>query len=506
MNNPSHKRRVAVIGAGVGGLSAAALLSSRGYEVVVFDQAKMIGGKAGVVFDGETKCDTGPSLLTMKEEIEMVFEACGEKLEDHLTLRAHNTCFRYVYPDEVVLDVYDNFETTIDEIKRKLGSQAALELTAFLTYSTRIWDNACPHFVLDSAPSFWNTFKKGFAGLKAVSKIDALDTMKNAIDTRISSRHLRHLLYRYATYTGSDPAKAPATLNCIAHVELNLGGYGIEGGMHQLPKALYRIAKNNGTMFRMGSLVEKINTHNNKVVSLSHAAGNDEPFDFVVSNADTRHLYEALCPEANPRRSPQSESARSTSAYNMLWHDPDPTPQRAPHTVLFPVDYEDEFKALFERRQVPRLPAVYLCDQTLNHGTQHPAGGHIVFGMINAPEASLDDDVKPSQRAFETKAMIAKNRKYLSTDSQVLWQRTPQDLAERFPDSGGALYGPASNNWKSAFARAGNHSSKVKGLFIASGTAHPGGGVPMAMLSGWHAANQLHQQFPLPTFQQGSAS
>ena len=270
--------------------------------------------------------------------------------------------------------------------------------------------------------------------------------------------------------------------------------------MHQLPKALYRIAKNNGTMFRMGSLVEKINTHNNKVVSLSHAAGNDEPFDFVVSNADTRHLYEALCPEANPRRSPQSESARSTSAYNMLWHDPDPTPLRAPHTVLFPVDYEDEFKALFERRQVPRLPAVYLCDQTLNHGTQHPAGGHIVFGMINAPEASLDDDVKPSQRAFETMAMIAKNRKYLSTDSQgSLATRTPQDLAERFPDSGGALYRPASNNWKSAFARAGNHSSKVKAcsLLLARHTLE---GVPMAMLSGWHAANQLHQQFPLPTF------
>ena len=498
----SSEQRIAIIGAGLGGLSAAALLSSHGYDVVVFDQAKEIGGKAGTIIKDDLRLDTGPSLLTMKQEIEMVFKACGEKLEEHLTLRPHQTSFRYNYPDGITLEIFGSFEKTLGEIKSQLGSDAEQELYAFLKYSTSIWQNARPHFVLDDAPSLWNTFKKGFTGIKAVSRIDALNTMKNAIDSRISSKHLRHILYRYATYNGSDPAQAPATLNCIAHVELKLGGYGIEGGMNQLPKALYRIAKKNGASFRLGSFIQRINVHKNKVISLSHASGNDEPFDLIVSNADTRHLFSKLCPESSPHLSQKKQATRSTSALNILWHDPDSEPQRAPHTILFPDDYEAEFDALFNHNKIPTLPTVYLCDQTLNHGVKSPLGGHIVFGMINAPCAETKINEIESHMNFKKMTQIAQERNFLSPQSTVLWKRTPQELAERFPDSQGALYGPASHNWKSAFMRAGNHSSKIKGLFIASGTAHPGGGVPMAILSGWHAFKKVTKSHPDNTSKQ----
>jgi len=497
LKSKEAQQRVAIVGAGVGGLSAAALLSSHGYKVVVFEQAKEIGGKAGTTFENKIKLDTGPSLLTMKKEIQMIFEACGEQLEDHLTLRTHQTSFNYNYPDGVTLNIFNQFEKTRDDVRSKLGNDVANELVSFVKYSSSIWQQACPHFVLDEAPSLWNTFKKGFAGLKAVSHIDALRTMKNAIDSQVSSPHLRNIFYRYATYNGSDPVKAPATLNCIAHVELQLGGYGIEGGMHQLPKALYRIAKKNGATFRLGSLINRINVHKNKVVSISTASGNDETFDIVVSNADTRHLFNSLCPEAATRASQKEKQERSTSAYNVLWHDPDRTPPRTPHTILFPENYAAEFEDLFDHQQVPSAPTVYLSDQTLNHGVAHPQGGHIVFGMINAPSTNASANVGDTETAtaFEKMTAIAKKRKYLSEHSSILWKRTPQELAERFPESQGALYGPASNDWKAAFARAGNHSSKVKGLFIASGTAHPGGGVPMAMLSGWHTYKKIQAHY-----------
>jgi 1-hydroxycarotenoid 3,4-desaturase len=479
--------RVAVIGAGVGGLSAAALLSHQGYEVVVFERSSNIGGKAGTIQYGNFSLDTGPSLLTLKDEIKMIFKGCGEVLEEHLTLRPHSTSFRYSYPDGVSLDISDNFEVTAEAIRVQLGSHAEKEIRHFLDYSTRIWRNACPHFVLDHAPTFWNTFKKGLTGLKAVTQIDALNNMKHAIDTRVSEQHLRHILYRYATYNGSDPARAPATLNCIAHVELKLGGYGIEGGMSELPQALYRIAKSRGATFRMNSHIESINTHNKCVASLSLSQGNDEAFDAIVSNVDTRHLFNSLCPQAAPAFSTASAQERSTSAYNMLWHDPSTETQRAPHTILFPDNYNNEFEALFNKRQLPQLPTVYLCDQTLNHGKKPNENGNIVFGMINAPSVKQEQATTDPTSAFEKMAMIAKNRKFLSMKSELIWKRTPEELANAFPQSQGALYGAASNSWKSAFSRTGNHSSKINGLYIASGTAHPGGGVPMAMLSGWHA-------------------
>jgi phytoene dehydrogenase-like protein len=278
-----------------------------------------------------------------------------------------------------------------------------------------------------------------------------------------------------------------------------LGGYGIEGGMSELPKALFKIAKNRGVTFRMNSHIERINTHNKRVVSLSFSKGNDEPFDAVVSNVDTRHLFKTLCPPASQSVSSNAPLERSTSAYNMLWHDPAHETQRAPHTILFPDNYDVEFESLFKQHQVPQLPTVYLCDQTLNHGKKISGGGHVVFGMINAPSVEPNEAIGDPSLYFEKMDMIAKNRNFLSMESQPVWKRTPQELANAFPQSQGALYGPASNSWKSAFSRTGNQSSKVKGLYIASGTAHPGGGVPMAMLSGWHAVNCFLSHQPSPT-------
>ncbi|MBL92994.1 MAG: hypothetical protein CMH56_14430 [Myxococcales bacterium] len=485
----SDKPRILIIGAGVGGLTAAACLSSQGYPVTVLEQASALGGKAAQQEVHGKTFDTGPSLLTMIDELQTIYAACGENLSDSLDLIPHEAAFRYDYADGVSFDVYQNFEQTLASVESALGAQPALELRSFVQYSQTIWENALPHFVMDQAPTLLNTLQKGWAGLRAVSKIDALDVMKRAIDKKVTSQHLRYLLYRYATYNGSHPAKAPATLNCIAHVELNLGGYGVKGGMHRLPQSLWTIAQKNGAELKLNQNVSRIIVKNKRVVGLE-VNGQEEPCEWVVSNADWRHLQSTLCPEFVTGPMKRSLKAASTSAFNAVWWDQEPSQKRLAHSVLFPKNYEDEFEALFSGKN-PSQPTVYLSDQTINHHRQPSDGGHLVFGMINAPDLSSAPQQKPTEEMVALMKSTAVQRGYLSPNAELLWSRNPQMLADRFPDSAGALYGLASNSWDAAFSRPGNQSQRVKGLYLASGTAHPGGGVPMAMISGYLAAQAL---------------
>ena len=226
--------------------------------------------------------------------------------------------------------------------------------------------------------------------------------MKNAIDTRVTSPHLRHLsLIRHPQRLR--PRESTRDADYIAHVELNLGGYGIEGGMHQPLKALYRIAKNNGTMFRMGSLVQRINTHKNKVVSISYEAGNDE-LDYV--KMEYRHFTNPFAlkrtliahPIGRLHVPPLLTICCGTTQTHLKEH----------HTRYSFLSITKTSSSPYLRTAGATAASSLPCDQTLNHGTQHPLGGHIVFGMINAPEVNLEDQSMQSQKTFETMAMIAK--------------------------------------------------------------------------------------------------
>lgn len=458
---------------------------------MVYEQASQLGGKAAEQTKDGCAFDTGPSLLTMIDEISAIYRACGTRLEDCLALVHHDVAFRYDYPDGTSFDVCRNFEETRENVRAALGSEAGEELSRFVQYSKTIWENALPHFVMDQAPTLLGTFKKGWAGLKAVSKIDALKVMKTAIDRRVRNQHLRYLLYRYATYNGSHPAKAPATLNCIAHVELNLGGYGVRGGMHQLPKSLWAIAEANGAEIHLNHDVSRILIENKKVTGLL-VNGSPVACRTVISNADWRHLQEKLCPEFATHAMKRSLGAASTSAFNAVWADPTPNDKRVAHSVLFPEKYEQEFEALFEGRN-PSAPTVYLSDQTLNHQRETASGAHLVFGMVNAPDLTAAPKQIATEEAVTLMTETARSRGFLSSHAKLLWARNPETLAARFPNSAGALYGLASNSWDAAFSRPGNTSTRIQGLHLASGTAHPGGGVPMAMISGFLAAQSINR-------------
>ncbi len=470
---------VVVVGAGAGGLAAAIDLASAGLEVTVLEARSEAGGKIGrQVVDG-VEFDTGPSVLTMPEVARSLLEDAGTS-SDVLRLVQHDLSFDYRWPDGTSFPVHFDIERTISSAAETFGKGAAKELRKFHEYAKRIWDEAAPAFVFGAAPSFGSMLSLGVRALGALRKVDPLRTMSEGIAAHVKEPHLRDVLWRYATYNGSDPRTAPATLNCIAHVELGRGAYGVADGMYELVRTLEGVARELGVEFVFGAPVERLETHRGRVVAV-HTPDGTHSVDTVVANADVHHVFTDLL-DPRPGYDPAEPSMSGWTAVARI-----PRAKRAPHTVLFPADYAPEFEAIFDRRELPAEPTVYLCAQEPAHRRTGWEHAEPVFMMANAPADAGPQDFD----AFEEK-IVARMRAFdlWPDDAEIVWRRTPLQLADHFRGSRGALYGAASNSRFAAFQRPANRS-EIGGLYLASGSAHPGGGVPLCLLSGRAAARAL---------------
>ena len=474
-------KRIVIIGSGIGGLSAALELSRYNAEIIVLEAQSKPGGKAGtILFDGQ-EADTGPSVLTLPQIFEELFASVGHQFSEEVSLVVPQPAFRYLYPDGVQLDIFHEVTDTLESVQKTLGDQAHRDLDGFLRYAKRIWDASADTFVLGDAPHFASILKFGLRGLGQLKNIDATRTMAQAIDAHIRTPHLKDLLLRYATYNGSNPHSAPATLNCIAYVELSLGGYGVQGGIYELVRSLVRVAQKRGVEIQYDSRVTEIVVMNNRVKGVTLNGGTHIPCDAVIANAEPEHVFQDLLPSTRSQKKALS-SEPSTSGWTGILRA-SKNPSRVAHTVLFPETYTQEFKDLFQNKRTPLSPAIYLCDQGIAH--QRAGGAHHtpVFVMINAPPCIHPDTTNWSQveSAIHTRLLAAG---LCAKEDTFVWRRTPRDLATAFPGSHGAIYGGASNSIWAAFKRPPNRIKSPRHLYLASGGAHPGGGLPLCASSG----------------------
>lgn len=482
---------VVIVGAGMGGLSAALKLSKRpDLSVTVIEAAGGPGGKVGVAHHDGVSFDTGPSLLTLPTIIGELLADRGYSLADELPLVHPDPMATYRFADGTTVDIGATMEQTRANIGDALGPVAADEFSDFMDYTRRIWEAAAPYFVLDKAPSVLTPFSMGLSAIRAFRDIDSTSTMVDAIDKRVRNRHLRSIFLRYATFNGSDPRRAPATLNCITWVDLGLGGRGVQGGMYQLAKTLARLAQAGGVRFVYNQRVRSIGVDGDRFV----IATDDEQWrpHRVVVNADVRHLVDDLWSAKVPKKL-RKDPALSTSGWNaVIRARRRPAAQRRPHEILFPDrPYIEEFVDLFDRHQAPTDPTIYLCAREKAHQAPGWPDHEPLFIMANAPAC---DGRGPQQdwEAFEANAMARlRSRGLIDDDDHIVWRRTPQGLAERFPGSQGSLYGAASNDKFAAFQRPANSAPGIPGMYLASGSAHPGGGVPLCIQSGRQAAQEL---------------
>lgn len=488
MTTTGRAARVVVIGGGAGGLAAALDCSVRGAEVVLLERADQIGGKIRQEWIEGSPIEAGPTVLTMRWVFERLFADAGSALADAVTLEPLAILARHAWQDGSRLDLFADREASAAAIARFASPADAEGYLAFCRHTAEIYERVQGPFIREPEPTFVRLVGSlGLRGLPRVMGIDFHRTMWKAIASFFRDPRLRQLFARYATYYGSDPFQAPATLNLIAHVE-QAGVWAPTGGMSALAEAVAALARRRGAELRCGAHVQEIEASGGRVRGVRLAGGERLAADAVIFAGDVAALATGLLgPAVVDAAAAPPRARRSLSALTWCLRAELRGWPLAYHNVLFSRDYAGEFAAL-GRGELPPEPTVYVCaPDRLGGGS--PAGPERLMVLVNAPPRGGEGAFKAREieRCESATFQLFERCGLTASRSSGPRRATPDDFAARFPATGGSIYGAATRSWTDALARVTTRT-KVAGLYLAGGSVHPGAGVPMATLSGRFAA------------------
>ncbi|MBS0252217.1 MAG: phytoene desaturase [Proteobacteria bacterium] len=488
-----ERKRVVVVGAGIGGLVSALQLAIGGCEVTVFDKACEPGGKMRTLEVAGRKLDVGPTVFTMRWVFEDIFAKAGTALESFITLKPVDVLARHAWSETARLDLFADIAKSADAIGKFAGAADARGYVAFSKRAQTTYETLKNSYLLAAKPTPLSlTAGAGLRGFADLWRISPFATLWNALGDYFRDPRLRQLFARYATYCGSSPFEAPATLMLIAHVERD-GVWMIEGGMHRLAEALENLARARGVAFRYGTAVEEISVHGGRTTGVTLSSGERIECDAVVSNTDTRALAAGLLGVGATKALNLSNSAPSLSAVTWALIGKTSGFSLARHNVFFSHDYKAEFDDIFFGKRLPGNPTVYVCAEDRDAKSASMTEPERIFMLVNAPatgDAHAFDKLEIESCAKRAFGLLQRCGLSIEFDPNMAAATTPSDFAKLFPGTGGSLYGPASHGWAASFARP-TAKSHIEGLYLAGGSVHPGPGVPMAAISGSLAAAQV---------------
>lgn len=486
--------RYVVIGAGIGGLSAAVHLAAAGRRVLILEQAKTVGGKMGEMHVGGYRWDTGPSVITMRHVLDDLFAIAGRDMAHYLNLHPVEPLTRYFYPDGTVLDISRDVARTLAQIQ-KIEARDVEGYLQFLAYAARLYRVVSPVFIYDQPPRLGSLLK---GSPLDTLRIDGVRSMRQAISSFVRSPHMRQLLSRFATYVGASPYQAPATLNVITHVELNQGIWYPEGGVYQIARALVRLAEELGVEIRVGCPVRAIEVQAGQARGVTLANEEYLPAAAVIANVDVATVYERLLPasavsQGQVKRLQTAEP--SCSGFILLLGIRGTYPELAQHNIFFSSDYAREFEEIFGEGMPPTEPTIYVAITSKATPEDAPPGCENWFVLVNAPALGPAWDWNSQSASYRQLVLDQLAARGLDVRERIEVEKiiTPVDLERLTGARRGALYGVSSNSRWAAFRRPHNRAPDVKGLYFAGGTTHPGGGVPMVTLSGKVASQLLFE-------------
>jgi phytoene desaturase len=494
--------RVVVVGAGMAGLATAARLATLGHDVVICEQSSTWGGKLGTLRREGFTFDTGPSLLTLPAVYRDLFVKTGKPLEDSVELVQVDPVTRYRFPaveghDVTWLDLPNASRPRLHRaLDETLGAGAGADWDRFLDRAHAIWQ-VTRGPILESPHAGGRDLLRLARRTSDVRTVAPWQTLRGLGRSYLGDPRLRMFLDRYATYTGSDPRRAPAALSVVPYVEQTFGAWYVPGGLRRLGEAVLERAELRGARLRTGAAVAEVVVEAGRATGVRLADGEPLGADVVIANADAAHLYDDLLPHsvAGTARRRLHRATPSLSGFVLLLALRGRTPGLAHHTVLFPDDqavYDEEFDSVFgsrghEARPVDD-PTVYVSapdDPALRPDDDHEG----LFVLVNAARHghgpdSLDWDAPGLATSYADRVLDVMAERGLDVRDRVLWRevRTPADLERATRSPGGAIYGTSSNGARAAFLRPAN-ASPVAGLFLVGGSAHPGGGLPLVGLS-----------------------
>lgn len=486
-----------IIGAGMAGLSAAITLAGRarpGERITLIEKETAPGGKMRTVSIGNHAIDAGPTVFTMHWVFERLFAEAGLKFDDYVSVDQARTLARHFWDgDENPFDLHADKEKTLTEIKTFFSRNDAEGYERFCRDSQNIFETLKDTFIAAPRPSPLElTRRVGFTRLPTLLALRPFSTLWKALGDYFPDPRLRQLFGRYATYVGSSPYAAPATLMLIAHVEQE-GVWTVKGGMHAMARGLQKAAADLGVTVRRGQ-VESVQTKDGKATGVVMSDGETLPADAIIYAGDVSHLKPAFFTQGAPKFPVVAPKDRALSAITFNVSAPTSGQDLHRHNVFFSKDYGAEFGAIFQHGTVPDKPTVYVCAQSRDDDSINTNGGaDQLLCLMNAP--AFGDTTRLDEKELErceqaTFSLLARCGLKVERTKDTVRTTQPADFEALFPGSGGALYGRASHGWMASFARPGART-KLKNFYLAGGSVHPGAGVPMATLSGQLAAQQM---------------
>ncbi len=471
-----------IVGAGIGGIATSIRLAAKGYRVQVFEANGYPGGKLSEIRVGDYRFDAGPSLFTLPEQVEALFALAEKHTADYFAYEQLSVITHYFWPDGLRLKALAEPEQFAQEVEAQTGEPA--EHVRRLLEKSRELNDITSHVFLEKAMHKLSTFlaPETIRSIFQLHRIDASRSMHRANASYFRDPRIVQLFDRYATYNGSDPYQAPATLNIIPHLEYNLGAYFPQGGMYQITHSLYRLAMDLGVQFHFDTPVDQILVENGRALGLR--IGQEKvAAEVVVSNADVVPTYRRLLPD-QPAPERTLRQPRSSSALIFYWGVRQTFPELDLHNIFFSDDYQEEFRYIWEKQSIFSDPTVYVNITSKRNPGDAPAGCENWFTMINVPcDTGQDwDALIPQARS----RIIDKLSEMLQVDLAPLIEAEailePRTIQSKTSSYLGALYGSSSNNKFAAFLRHPNFSRKIENLFFCGGSVHPGGGIPLSLL------------------------
>lgn len=484
--------KISVVGAGIGGMSAAARLAKQGHQVTVFENSDQSGGKCRTEWFGDYAFDTGPSLLTLPAVFRDLFLKTGKRIEHVLDISPVDPAFNYNFADgsKVTFPNLSNPKTYL-EIEKSFGISASQSWRQIIERSEKMWEASRDSFIESELTSIWPLLLRKNL-INQINQISPFTSLRSLSEKLNLDPHLKMIIDRYATYTGSDPRSAPAVLLTIAFVESTFGAWHVKGGIGQLSVALEQRCRDLGVDFQFKSLVTKILVERNKVEGVVLSEGKIIKSDLVVSNSDAEYTFNSLIgnevSSARGERRKLKSATKSLAGFSLLLGLDNKKSKPVDvkhHNVYFPENYNLEFDQIFTQKVPVTDPTIYLCapkDSSMVKGADKEAW----FVLVNAPRHEPESgwDWKDGGQEYAQKIISKMDDLGLNVTNRLdfMEYRTPADLENYAMAPGGSIYGTSSNSPVSAFLRARNRS-KVKGLFCVGGSAHPGGGLPLVGIS-----------------------
>ena len=480
-----HQQKAVIIGAGIAGIAMAIRLAVKAYAVELYEANSYPGGKLSEIERNGYRFDAGPSLFTMPQYVDELFVLAGKNPVDYFTYQKLDVVCKYFYENGTRITAYADTQQFAEEIEAKTG-EPATAVIKHLANSSDIYGITNHVFLERSLHKLktylrWDTLRSIFR----FPQIDPFRTMHRANQSGFKDKRVVQFFDRYATYNGSDPYQAPATLNVIPHLEHHFGAYFPDGGMYSITQSLVKLAEELGVKFHYNYKVDEIVVINGKAKGI-RAKGENILADVVVSNMDVWFTYNSLLskhPQLHPKKILNQE--RSSSALIFYWGIKKQFLELNLHNIFFSADYKAEFEHIWKQQDIYHDPTIYLNISSKLKADDAPQGCENWFVMINVPANNGQDWNKLIADARAN--IITKLSRLLSEDISPLIVNEsildPGSIESKTSSYKGSIYGTSSNNQFAAFLRHANQSSKVEGLYFCGGSVHPGGGIPLCLLS-----------------------